>query len=309
MFKNKTSSLLNLLLITILTASLFNGCIDRQTSGKNSFDIASDLNNDGVIISKDGDEKKAIENFTKAIKLEPEYIDALYNRAFSYLVLGKFKKAMKDAKRIIEIEPKNPIGYHLKGMIHEDKGKNDLALECYDKAIELFPQFLQARYDRGKLCIDMGFYEKAVNDFNFVLYITPDNYEANYYRAVALDKFGKFDSAIIDYFIPLRYDSDYSDVLNDIAWKYVTSKDPKQREPDKGLTIALKLVDIYRSPDYLHTLAAAFAETGDFDKAYELEEEAISYRALEPEQDDFNYEALLEAYKQKKTYLEYIEYK
>ena len=50
----------------------------------------------GLEHSKNGDHELAIENYTKAIELKPDYADAYYNRGKAYLRLGERKKAKSD---------------------------------------------------------------------------------------------------------------------------------------------------------------------------------------------------------------------
>ena len=47
----------------------------------------------------------AIEHYTNAIRLEPKYIDAYYNRALCYEQLDEPKKAVADLKIALELNP------------------------------------------------------------------------------------------------------------------------------------------------------------------------------------------------------------
>lgn len=50
----------------------------------------------GLVHSKNGELDKAIENYTKAIELNPDYADAYYNRGGAFLRLGEREKAKSD---------------------------------------------------------------------------------------------------------------------------------------------------------------------------------------------------------------------
>ncbi len=52
--------------------------------------------NQGLVHSKNGELDKAIENYTKAIELKPNYVDAYYNRGGAWLRLGEREKAKSD---------------------------------------------------------------------------------------------------------------------------------------------------------------------------------------------------------------------
>lgn len=69
--------------------------------------------------------------------------------------------------------------------------------------------------------------------------------------------------------------------LNDYAWLLATSPFDELRNGPQAVTLALQAVARERSPAYLDTLAAAYAETGKFDRAVEVQREAL---AMVPEQ-------------------------
>ncbi len=50
----------------------------------------------GLEHSRKGELELAIENYTRAIKLKPDYAEAYYNRAGAYLRLGERGKAKSD---------------------------------------------------------------------------------------------------------------------------------------------------------------------------------------------------------------------
>jgi TPR repeat protein len=64
--------------------------------------------------------------------------------------------------------------------------------------------------------------------------------------------------------------------LNDYAWLLATSPFDSVRDGQQAVTLALQAVSHERSPAYLDTLAAAYAETGKFDKAVETQREALA---------------------------------
>lgn len=78
--------------------------------------------------------------------------------------------------------------------------------------------------------------------------------------------------------------------LNDYAWLLATSQFESVRDGQQAVTLALQAVSQNRTPAYLDTLAAAYAETGKFDQAMEIQREAL---ALVPEDSEKLREELL----------------
>jgi len=74
----------------------------------------------------------------------------------------------------------------------------------------------------------------------------------------------------------LRLDPERSLSLNNLAWLLVTTEDPKLRDRKRALALAERAVSIERIPVYLDTLAEAYYENGDQQKALETIDEALS---------------------------------
>lgn len=73
-------------------------------------------------------------------------------------------------------------------------------------------------------------------------------------------------------------DGKYPGGYNELAWILVTAVDPKLRDPQKALEYALKAVDLSKGENgsYLDTLAHAYFQTGEIDKAVEIETKAAA---------------------------------
>ena len=71
--------------------------------------------------------------------------------------------------------------------------------------------------------------------------------------------------------------------LNDYAWLLSTSEFDTVRNGQQALTLAMQAVSRNRTPGYLDTLAAAYAETGKFDRAVATQREALELAAEQSE--------------------------
>jgi serine/threonine protein kinase/TPR repeat protein len=73
-------------------------------------------------------------------------------------------------------------------------------------------------------------------------------------------------------------DSEDVFLLNHLAWVLATSEDSKSRNARDAILFAERVVGLSgrKNPFYLDTLAAAYAEAGQFDKAVSVQEEAIA---------------------------------
>lgn len=87
---------------------------------------------------------------------------------------------------------------------------------------------------------------------------------------------------------------------NAMAWFYSTCPNPDYRDAEKAVAFAEKSVSMTKNWHNVDTLAAAYAEAGDFDKAIELEEEAIRMCTDKDKKTDLT--ECWHAYRSRKTY-------
>lgn len=117
---------------------------------------------------KDKDPQKAVEAFSKAIKLNPAYVQAYTERAWTYGRLKDYKKEIEDYDKVIEIDPDYGDPYYARGQAYAALSLFKNAIKDYSKAIKsgskdgLFEYKYIARADAY---VRLGEYEKAINDY------------------------------------------------------------------------------------------------------------------------------------------------
>ncbi len=79
----------------------------------------------------------AIDDFTQAIKLKPNYLQALSARSFEYMNVAQFDKALVDANKLIALVPNSAEGYAKRGMIYEACEMFGEAVTDWNRAIDI----------------------------------------------------------------------------------------------------------------------------------------------------------------------------
>jgi tetratricopeptide (TPR) repeat protein len=100
-------------------------------------DYAEALNNRGVAYSKIGKYALAIEDYNKLLQLKPDDADFYCNRAGTYIYLGQYSKSIEDSNRAMKLKPDYANAYVIRGIAYEFSGR--LARGCRDlrKACDL----------------------------------------------------------------------------------------------------------------------------------------------------------------------------
>jgi hypothetical protein len=84
-----------------------------------------------------GNDDLAIEEYSKAIALDPEYIEAYTRRGYLYGSMGDVDNAIADFEQAIALDPENVYAYSNLGDLYAKRGEFDRAVSAVEKAIEL----------------------------------------------------------------------------------------------------------------------------------------------------------------------------
>lgn len=99
--------------------------------------FAEAYNHRGAAYSNKGDVDRAILDFTKALELKPNFYVALLNRSTAYATRKKYKLAIADYTKIIELYPTTVSFYLLRADAYDKIGRKDLAAADRKKAKKL----------------------------------------------------------------------------------------------------------------------------------------------------------------------------
>jgi tetratricopeptide (TPR) repeat protein len=125
-----------------------------------------------------------------------------------------------------------------------------------------------------------------------------------YNRAKTKMSDGEFAEAISDYEAAVRVDPGYALAFNDLAWLRATCPVAEFRDGAKAVEQASKASELtnFKKARYVGTLAAAYAEAGDFKSAVKWQKKAIDLLTEEEEQLRADFEERLKLYQSGKPY-------
>ena len=156
-----------------------------------------------------------------------------------------------------------------------------------DAALHADPKFWPALYQRAEIFAWQGQYQLAIADCNEALRQYPGFVEASLLRATINAYLGKYAEALkeFNYLIsihPRRVA--LGRALKHRAWFQGTGPDPAFRNGQQAVKDAKAACSIseWRDEDTLDTLAAAYAETGDFDSAVRYAAQVLAIKGIAP---------------------------
>lgn len=186
----------------------------------------------------------AIQNFTKAIELKPDYVDSYMNRAEAKELLSDFEGAIED----------------------------------YTKVLDYVSNYVPALYKRAILKNEIRDYEGAVIDLNHVIELYPTYSYAYFYRGVAYNHLQNYEASIENYKKMLELTPDVAEGHFNLAATYFEMKNYKEAIKEYTKTIELEPNDCeaYLHRGQTHAIVGnTMAATKDFDKAIECNPELI----------------------------------
>lgn len=251
----------------------------------------------------------AVSDLTEALKLDPSNVGTLLLRGQVLAQLDKFDEAQADVEKAIRLQPELTQAILLRSMIAAQAKKWGEAIADIKTLLQTDPQNPELRLQLGAYYSADSRPRKAIELFDQLVDEDSDNWQARRARADALLSIGEHAKAVEDYDEALKKKPDDSHMLNNLAWVLATSTEDDVRDAKRSIEIGTKASELtkYEAPHILSTLAAGYAEAGDWEtaikwssKAVELSEKADKMAGDVSDQ----LKKELESYKEKKPWRE-----
>jgi tetratricopeptide (TPR) repeat protein len=157
------------------------------------------------------------------------------------------------------------------GNVLARKGRLNDAIAHFRQAIELRPDFPDAHYNLGTALFQKGDLDGAIAQWRTTLSIHPYDSGAHTSLGNALVQKGLLREAADHYERALQSDPDSILPLNNLAWVMSTGPDDSLRNNEIAVQLATKANQLSKesNPVFIRTLAAAYAQAGQFEKAIE----------------------------------------
>lgn len=147
------------------------------------------------------------------------------------------------------------------------RGDLDAARRHFENAVRLKPAGAAARNNLGLVLARQGHLQEAAAQYAEALRLSPGDLSCRSNLGVALARAGRYAEAM-----------KYLRQVNEAAWALATDPEARRRNGALALGVARQIVEATheREGDFLDTLGAAHAETGDFAQAQESAQKALA---------------------------------
>jgi tetratricopeptide (TPR) repeat protein len=253
----------------------------------------------------------AIADYGKAVELLPKEASPYRRRGNEYVRAGNDLAAHRDLANAIALQPDNPDGYIDRSALYVRETRYKEAVRDIDQALKLAPNQADYLLRRSRVFELMHQYDQAIADCNRVIAINaswsggyacraqeetvkgdrtqaiadlgevlkraPNSQEALVARADLEMQLGQWSAARADLVALSQINSVDGETADWAAWPLATSVYPQLRDGKAAVALATRACEAtgFKDQKYLETLAASYAESGDFAQAVRWQQRAI----------------------------------
>ncbi len=238
---------------------------------------SKDHNNLGKALLQKGRMTEAMEQFQTALRISPNDPDTENNIGAAYLQRGDVNEAISHLRQAAEKWPQHALAHINLGNALLQNHEVDAAIAEYEKTLELSFDHAESHYSIGNALRQKGDLEQAIVHYRKALELRPDYADAHNNLGNALRQQGRIQEAEREYEAALKSEPGSVLAQNNLAWLLATAADPSVRNGAKAVQLAEQavLATDGNDPVLLHTLAAAYAENREFDKAVAAAKDAL----------------------------------
>jgi len=234
-------------------------------------------NNLGIVLFEKGQLDEAIRHYRTTLEMQPDFWDADYNLGTALLGKGQVDESIFYCDKAVRMQPNDPDAHVAFANALLQKKRTDDAIAHYQKAVAIRPDYFLARYGLGHALLEEGKFDAAIEHSRAALLIQPNNADCHTVLAIALDEKGQWVEAIQHYEKALEISPQSVSALNNLAWLLAAGSNASLRNGARAIQFAQQADQLSGGTNalVLRTLAAAYAEAGQFGKAIETAQAAM----------------------------------
>jgi tetratricopeptide (TPR) repeat protein len=232
-----------------------------------------------------GDRPEAIADLDKAVRIAPDEAIPLVLRARIHQQAGDTARASADIEQVLGKHPDHPAALELRGLIAAENNDYAAAIGDFRRLVAKKPDDAVLIGQLGMLYLGAKQPRQAIKRFSRSIEIDAKNFASWRGRSDAEISIGDHKAALADLEQALELEPADSGVLNNLAWLLATSPDDSIRDGKRAIELARKACEetTWKQPHIVSTLAAGYAESGDFDEARKYSKQAVDSDASSPE--------------------------
>jgi tetratricopeptide (TPR) repeat protein len=230
----------------------------------------------GAALFQEGRTDEAIAEFREALRINPADANAHNNLGSALLQQGYAEEAMTQYRDALRLNPALAGAHNNLGSALLQEGRTNEAVAAFGEALRLNPSYAKAHNNLGNALLRQGHAEEAIAQYRAAVQISPAYVDAQNNLGNTLLQQGRTGEAIAAIEKALELQPANVLLQNNLAWMLSTATHPSLRDGARAMQLATQASRSGggNDPMILRTLAAAYAQAGQFPNAVQTAQKA-----------------------------------
>ena len=141
----------------------------------------------------------ALKEYRAALDIDPNYILALNNLAFTLFQRGEIDASIDACQKVLERNPRNSKAHNNLGLALQRRGDLDAAMSHYQLAVDCDPENAQAHHNLATLLHRRGKIDEAIDQYGLAIRANPRYFNAHAHLGQLFQEQGRLDEAIEEF--------------------------------------------------------------------------------------------------------------
>jgi tetratricopeptide (TPR) repeat protein len=239
-------------------------------------------NNLGNVLLQKGELEEALAHLQRSVELRPDDAEIQNNFGNALLRRGDVAEATAHYRKALDLRPDDAATHNNLGSALVRQGLTAAAIEHFQRALQLGSAFAdrqnaEIHYNFGNALLQDRQIDEAIAQYRKAISLSPDYVEAHANLGAALQMQMRFADAIAEYERTLQIAPQSGPIRNNLATLLATCPDLSIRNGPRAVQVAQQALELSDGKDarIFRTLAAAYAESGQFAEAANAAEQAL----------------------------------
>jgi Tfp pilus assembly protein PilF len=181
-------------------------------------------------------------------------------------------------RQALSVTANNDVAENNLGIVFLQQGKLDEAISLLQTAVDLRPDNSPAQENLAKALLQKGRVPEALVHYRKLVELQPDNFEVHNIVGTVLVQQHHIQEGVEEWQKVLIIQPDNGNAMSNLAWVFATAMDDSLRDGAQAVKLAEQAQHLSggRIPILFRTLAAAYAENGQFSQAIDTAQRGIT---------------------------------
>jgi tetratricopeptide (TPR) repeat protein len=223
----------------------------------------------GLLLAREKKYDQAEAEYEAALQLNPRSAVAHNDLAHVLQSEGRLDESAAHYLAAIQYDSSLAQAHNNLGVVYLQEGRAADAVVQLREALRLNPENMETEYNLALALNHQQQWQEAAEIWQRIAPAQQKNAQAQYQYGLALEHEGKIRQAMSQFAYAILLTPDFAEALNAMAWIAATDPHPELRNGPQAVGMASQACNLTgrQRPELLLTLAAAYAEAGNFENA------------------------------------------